>query len=102
KPEAKPMIICGANTTAGPPYGSSSIHTTPTAAPITVTATPALIMTSTPYRADQRPAAKLPTMQRSEGSTSQIPYSAGERCMMATTRGGAPPMKVKNIAELKV
>ena len=28
------------------------------------------------------------------------PYSVGERCITVTTTCGAPPMKVKNIAEL--
>ena len=62
KPEEKPMIICGAKITHGPPCGSISIHAMPTAAPSTVTATPARIIASTPYCADQRPAAKFPIM----------------------------------------
>ena len=62
KPDAKPMIICGAMTTAGPLSGSIRIQTMPTTAPSTVTATPARIMTSTPYLTDQRPAAKFPAM----------------------------------------
>ena len=60
KPDANPMIICGIMMTSGPPAGSSSTQMMPTAAPATVTATPARTMKSTPYFADQRPAAKLP------------------------------------------
>ena len=63
KPEAKPMIICGVMITSGPPSGSSSIHDdADRRADATVTATPARIMASTPYCADQRPAAKFPAM----------------------------------------
>ena len=62
KPDAKPMIICGAKITQGPPCGSISTKAMPSAAPNTVTATPARIIALTPYCADQRPAAKLPAM----------------------------------------
>ena len=62
KPDAKPMIICGTMITAGLLNGSISIQPMPTSEPKTVTATPARIMTSTPYLADQRQAAKLPAM----------------------------------------